>query len=64
MNEVLSEVITASEAAKMWGLDVSTVKKACQQGRIECRKSSGTWLVTCSGMEKLYGLQPQKAPGD
>ena len=57
-DKALIEVFTATEAAQLWGLDASTVKKACQQNRTECKKSAGTWLVTRSGMEKLYGSQP------
>ncbi len=57
-NDVLKEVLTAAEAADLWNMDVSTVKKACNTNRIECRKSKGTWLVTKKGMEQLYGEMP------
>ena len=58
MSEALNEVLTASEAATLWGLDASTVKRACQQGRIEARKSGKVWLVTFVEMERVYGPQP------
>ena len=59
----IDEVMTTSEAAKCWGLSVETVKKSCQGQKgnpprfqpDEFRKSAGTWLVTRSGMERLYG---------
>lgn len=54
-------IYTAVEAAELWSLDVSTVKKACQTDRFaseECRKSKGTWLVTRAGMERVYGPKP------
>lgn len=52
---ILDEVLTATEAAELYKLDLTTVKKACQQGRIECRKAKGTWLVTRQAMEEKYG---------
>lgn len=55
---MIENVYTAAEAAQLWGLDASTVKRAAQQGRFtqdECKKSAGTWIVTKSGMERLYG---------
>lgn len=50
--------MTSPEAARLWGLHPDSLKKACQQGRISARKSSGTWLVTRTGMERLYGPCP------
>jgi len=57
----IDTIYTAPEAARLWGIDESTVKKACQQGRFteeEARKSGGTWLVTIAGMERVYGQKP------
>ena len=62
----LEEVLTASEAASLWGLSPITTKQACagQHGKPprfnskECRKSKGTWLVTKKGMRRLYGEMP------
>lgn len=64
----LDDVMTASEAAERWGLSSNTVKMCClgQKGypprfkAKEFRKSKGTWLVTRKGMERLYGLEPEK----
>lgn len=57
--------MTATEAAEKWNLEESTVKKACQQKRFhpwEARKSGKSpkapWLVTITGMERLYGPRP------
>ena len=61
----IKNVITTTEAARLWRLDPSTVKKACQQGRFareEHRKSGRDWLVTRGGMERLYGPQPEERP--
>ena len=62
---MLNNVMTATEAAKRWGLYRRTITNACtgQKGlppRLkpnECRKSEGTWLVTRAGMERLYGKE-------
>lgn len=70
--DILREVFTAAEAAELWGLDITTIKKACagQKGILpiftarECRKSRGTWLVTKAAMEKKYGAMPEKQEGE
>jgi len=59
----LNNIYTAAEAAILWGLEESTVRRACWEKRfkpgIEARKSPpkdrGIWLVTRKGMERLYG---------
>ena len=60
---IIDEVMTTAEAADLWGLSAITVKQACsgQKGlpprfkEGEFRKSGRTWLVTRTGMERLYG---------
>lgn len=63
----LADVMTASEAAERWGISPRRVQSACT-GRDdtpprllpgEARKAGGTWLVTRSGMERVFG-----APGN
>lgn len=64
----LTDIMTTSEAANLWGLSQTSVKQLCTgaQGRpprltvTECRKSGGTWLVTRAGMTRLYGEPPTK----
>ena len=64
---MLNDVMTATEAAKRWGLYRRTITNACAGQKDlpprlksdECRKSEGTWLVTRQGMERLYGA-PKK----
>ncbi len=59
----LDEVISTKEAAELWDLSPVSVKHLCTgiQNRPprltaeECRKSGGIWLVTKSGMTRLYG---------
>lgn len=58
MTGSVDRVYNASEAALLWNLSQSTVRKACVSGRFtseECRQSGGTWLVTYAGMLRLYG---------
>lgn len=60
---VLEEVMTASEAAELWGKATITIQQACSGYKKfpprftpeECRKSGKIWLVTRAGMERLYG---------
>lgn len=59
----IDDVFTTAEASLLWGIAPDTLKKACrgQKGNPprftpeECRKSCGTWIITRSGMERLYG---------
>ena len=57
----LDEVLTVSEAARMWSLEDSTIKKRCESGRFapgEYRKADRNWLMLRSAMERVYG--PEK----
>jgi hypothetical protein len=61
--EILEEVMSVTEAAELWGLKPVTVRLACTgysraKPRFrddEARKSGSTWLVTRTGMERVYG---------
>jgi hypothetical protein len=60
----LIDIMTISEAAKEWGLDVSTLRYACIKDKFtdkEARKSEGTWLITRRGMKRVYGEPPLAA---
>lgn len=64
----LEEVMTAAEAAEMWGMAPITIQQACSGYKTspprfrtgEFRKAGRIWLVTRSGMERLYGPMPEK----
>ena len=63
MADAIHEVLTATEASRLWGLDDSTIKRACQHGRFdphEYRNSGTVWLVLRSAVERLYGECPAK----
>ena len=59
--KVIEEVMTTKEAAQKWGKVQAVIQQNClgQKGlpprftEDECRKR--TWLVTKSGMIRLYG---------
>lgn len=55
----IEEVMTASEAQKLWGLkSESTVRTYIARGKFkegEYRKSGETWLVTREAMHRVFG---------
>lgn len=63
----LYEVMTAAEAAELWGLSPITVRQACSGYKKaaprfteeEIRKAAGTWLITRTAMERVFGPQPK-----
>jgi hypothetical protein len=46
----LTAVLTAVEAAVLWGLSRNFVNDACRRGALRGRKSGKTWLVTVLNM--------------
>lgn len=61
------DVYTVPEAAKLYGVNVNTVKDACNGNRKfkrflegEYRRSGGGWLVTKAGMDRLFGDKKSK----
>mgnify|MGYP001469523262 CR=1 FL=1 len=54
----MTEFITASEAAELWGLGESTLRSAIHRKRFkdgECKKPGRDWFVKVSAMKRLYG---------
>lgn len=54
----LDTVVTAAEAARMWGKHASTIKKRCQEGRWgagEYRHAGKEWLILRSALVREYG---------
>lgn len=43
-------VITAQEAAQLWGLSRNAVSDACRRGALRGRRSGQTWIVTIGDM--------------
>jgi hypothetical protein len=42
----LDRVWTVAECAQIFGLDVSTVRRACERKQVLARKSGATWLIS------------------
>ena len=65
--KALQEVMTAAEAAELWGKAPITVQQACGGYKkspprflpTETRKAGRIWLVTRTGMERVFGPQPK-----
>lgn len=61
----LTDVLTPAEAVELYNITESSIRRACtgQKGykpifkETECRKSGKTWLITRSGMERVYGAR-------
>lgn len=57
------DVMTTTEAAERWGVSATTIKLYClgtknqtpKFNKNEYRKSGKVWLVTKSGMERVFG---------
>lgn len=49
-SDCLFAVITAQEAAQLWGLSRNAVSDACRRGALRSRRSGRTWLVTIEDM--------------
>lgn len=54
----LWQTLTATEAAGLWELNTSTIRRACLEGRLNCRKSGATWLIDKDEMYRVYGDPP------
>ena len=63
MQNVLNQVLTATEAAQLWNLAPITVRQACtgyakapaKFTATEARKSGKTWLISVEGMTRVFG---------
>lgn len=49
-------VLTAQEAAYIYGLSTATVRNAIKRGSIPGRKSAGTWLIRREDADKRWTL--------
>jgi hypothetical protein len=61
---VLYEVYTATGAARAWGLNESTVRKAIQQGLFtieeDYRKDGRVTLIKREAMDRVYGQKKKR----
>lgn len=59
-NTDLRQILSLQEAAEIWGLDDSTLRKAIANGRFgegEFRKTGRNYIVKKSAVERLYGCR-------
>ena len=51
-------LLSFGEAAEIWGMEQSTLRKAVTAGRLlpgrDCRKFGKQWVVTVEAMQRLY----------
>lgn len=56
--EPWKELLSLAEAAEIWGIDESTIRKAITQGRLvdgqDCRKFGKQWVITATAMSKTF----------
>ena len=64
VNNEIWRVLTATEAARLWELSDSTIRRACLEGRLNCRKSGATWLVDKDEMYRVYGDPPLESEAE
>lgn len=55
----LLQVITSGEASYMWGVSSKNIIVAIHTGRLQGRKSKGTWIITLASLVALWG-KPNK----
>lgn len=64
MDNPFEELLSFSDAAKMWKLDDSTLRKAAANGKfvdgVEVKKFGKQWIITKSAMTNHYGAQPDE----
>lgn len=56
---ILQDILTLSEAAKLWGKNESTIRERIRNGAFkeytDYRKSGRITLITKEAMERVYG---------
>lgn len=57
-------ILSISDAAALWNLDTSTIRRAIMDGRLkqnlDCYKLGKQWTVTKAAMTRLYGIQKKE----
>lgn len=63
---ISNNVYSVSDAAALWGLDTSTIRRAIKDGRLmqkrDCHKIGNQWIITKEAMYRLYGTLKEKDP--
>lgn len=53
--EVLDQVATINEVARLYGLNRRSIEYRIWRGDIGARRSAGTWLVCLASVRRVYG---------
>lgn len=57
--EPFNGLLSAADAAEIWGIDSSAIRKAIANGRlknhIDCKKYGKQWILTWDAMERTFG---------
>lgn len=56
LQQGLYDVVSQSEAQRMWGKSQKTLDFARWRGMVKARKSGKQWLITVASLVALYGL--------
>lgn len=60
MKNVFDDLLSLKDAAKLWHLEESTIRKAIANNRFavgkDVKKFGKQWVITKSAMEEVYGL--------
>lgn len=60
MNNVFNDLFSIKEAAEMWHLEESTIRKAIASKKFiegnDVRKFGKQWVISKSAMERVYGI--------
>ena len=66
-NQQQTRIPSVSDAAALWHLDTSTIRRAIKDGRLvqdlDCYKLGKQWTVTKAAMTRLYGTPKEKDQG-
>lgn len=59
-------ILSVSDAAALWDLDTSTIRRAIKDGRLmqsrDCHKIGNQWIITKAAMTRLYGTPAKEDP--
>lgn len=54
-----ADLLSAAEAADLWNIDDSAIRKAALDGRLtegkDCKKFGKQWIITRKAMRKVFG---------
>lgn len=58
----LEDCLTIGEAAELFPFTAVWIRKLCQQGRLDCRKSGDVWLVSRAALEEYAATERKPGP--